>query len=32
MGFMSIGDPAPVFSIKYPRHSGKLAEDIGRNV
>jgi hypothetical protein len=32
MGFLSVGDPAPVLSVKYPRHPGKLAEDVGRNV
>jgi hypothetical protein len=32
MGFLSVGGPAPVLSFKYPRHSDKLAEDVGRNV
>ena len=32
MGLLPVGDPAPVLSLKYPRHFGKLAEDVGRNV
>jgi ankyrin repeat protein len=28
MGFLSVGDPAPVLSVKYPRHTGSLPKTL----